>query len=130
MPNFIEIGPVVWIFIPDIHAQTHTHSHTHTHTQTHTHIDFYILDISMEFKLMYTLRIALLCDPLIQQHALSNVSHCWNTKIALELETSVGEDCKHFIVLIFYGLSRFWTGAITKRVKIDCTLSADYYNIN
>jgi hypothetical protein len=28
MPNFIEIGPVVWISIAD----------------THTHIDFYILD--------------------------------------------------------------------------------------
>jgi len=28
MPNFIEIGPVVWISIPDIcvHAHTHTHS--------------------------------------------------------------------------------------------------------
>jgi len=32
MPNFIEIGQVVWISIPDIHAHTHTH------------IDLYTLD--------------------------------------------------------------------------------------
>jgi hypothetical protein len=33
MPNFIEIVPVVWISIPDIHA--------------HTHLDFYILDYNV-----------------------------------------------------------------------------------
>ncbi len=33
MPNFIEIGPVVWISIADTHG---------------THIDFYILDIQLQ----------------------------------------------------------------------------------
>jgi hypothetical protein len=32
MPNFIEMGPMVWISITDIYAHTHTH------------IDFYILE--------------------------------------------------------------------------------------
>jgi hypothetical protein len=35
MPNFIEIGPVVWISIADIHD--------------HTHIDFYILDKAQKY---------------------------------------------------------------------------------
>ncbi len=41
MPNFIEIGPVVWISIPDIH----------------TPIDFHILDLtySIETKISSTI---------------------------------------------------------------------------
>jgi hypothetical protein len=30
----------------------------------------------------------------------------------------------------FFGLSGFWTKAQNMRVKNDCTLSTDYYNIN
>jgi hypothetical protein len=51
MPNFIEIGLVVWISIPD----------THTHTHTHTHINFYILDMAMlVFKMYKKLSVMLL----------------------------------------------------------------------
>jgi hypothetical protein len=37
MPNFIEIGLVVWISMPDTHTHTHTLSLSLSLTHTHTH---------------------------------------------------------------------------------------------
>ncbi len=41
-----------------------------------------------------------------------------------------GPMLSYLFAIFFFGLSRFWTEAQKKRVKIDSTLSADYYNIN
>ncbi len=42
MPNFIEIGLLVWISKAHIHARTHTHTHTHTLTFIFLYVDWII----------------------------------------------------------------------------------------
>ena len=41
MPNFRNVGSVVWPFIGNTQTDRQTHTHTHTHTSSFIYIDIY-----------------------------------------------------------------------------------------
>jgi hypothetical protein len=65
----------------------------------------------------------------MEQHTLKNVGSYLNTKFHFYIEAFGGQN-SNLLEMFFFVKAGSGLRPRTKRVKNDCVLSADYYNIN